>query len=64
MMSIELEVSIEKEDSVSEKTTIILLTFFVREKGKLHFNTKGVFHTFYAVTSEKNICIMYHRDLT
>ena len=27
MMSIELEVSIEKKDSVSGKTTIILLTF-------------------------------------
>ena len=63
MMSIELEVSIEKKDSVSEKTIIILSTFFAREKGKLHFNTKGVFHTFYAVTNERNICIMADGDL-
>ena len=32
MMSIELDVSIEKKGSVSEKTTIILLTFLQEKK--------------------------------
>ena len=32
MMSIELDVSIEEKDSVSEKTTIILLTFLQERK--------------------------------
>ena len=32
MISIELEVSIDKKDSVSEKTTIILLTFLQERK--------------------------------
>ena len=32
MMSIEVEVSIEKKDSVSEKTTIILSTFLQERK--------------------------------
>ena len=64
MMSIVLEVSTEKKDSVSGKDYNYSFNLFAREKGKLRFNTKGVFHTFYAITSERNICIMGHGDLT
>ena len=46
-MSTELEVSINKIDKVFfEKTIIIVLNFFIREKGKLYLSTKGAFHTF------------------
>ena len=41
VMSTELEVSIEKKrENVFEKTTIIFLKLFVRQKGKLYLNTK------------------------
>ena len=38
-MSTELEVSIEKKEGVFEKTTIVFLNIFVREKAKLYLNT-------------------------
>ena len=46
VMSIELEVSIEKKDEVFLKRLQLFFNLFVREKGGLYLNTKGAFHTF------------------
>ena len=46
VMSTKLEVSIEKKNSVFEKTEVIFFNLFVREKEKSYLNTKGVFHTY------------------
>ena len=56
VMSTESEVSTEKKDCVFEKITIIFFNLFVREKGKYYLNIKGAFHSFQAVTSERNTC--------
>ena len=56
VMSTELEVSIYKNDKVFFKRLQLFFDLFVREKGKLHLNTKGAFHTFSAVTSGRSIC--------
>ena len=55
LMSSELKVSIEKIEKkvfLKRLQLFLLIFFFVREKGKLYFITKGVFYTFEALISK------------
>ena len=64
-MFTELGVSIEKKkDKVFLKRLQLFFDLFVKEKRKSYLNTKGALHTFLAVTSEGNTCLMGHGDLT
>ena len=46
VMSTELEVSIEKKDSVVVENTEIIFKPFCKRKRKLYLNTNGALHTF------------------
>ena len=56
VMSTELEVSIEEKKRCIGKDYNYFFNHFIIDKAKLYLNTKGVFHTFQAVTSERNTC--------